>query len=230
NEPVFFFDIDNCLYERSTKIHDLMQIYIHKFFKDNLKLNDEDAHRLHHRYYTQYGLAIEGLVRNHKINALDYNKLVDDALPLEKILKPNEELRKMLLSLKKNGICKRLWLFTNAYKNHGLRVVHLLGIGDLFDGITYCHYEEFPLICKPMPQMFDRALKEAGVLDKKNAYFVDDSGLNTRAAKKFGWGHVIQYVEREEDLEAVRSKSAENEGISLIRNILDIPKVCPELF
>ncbi|GMG40055.1 unnamed protein product [Ambrosiozyma monospora] len=97
---VFFFDIDNCLYKRSTKIHDLMQLYIHRFFKKHLQLNDEEAHELHLKYYREYGLAIEGLVRLNKINALEYNKVVDDALPLDEILMPNPNLRLMLQRLK----------------------------------------------------------------------------------------------------------------------------------
>lgn len=230
DEKVFFFDIDNCLYKRSTKVHDLMQIYIHRFFTENLQLDDEEAHRLHHKYYKEYGLAIEGLVRHHKINAIEYNKLVDDALPLDKILKPNLELREMLIKMKKLNKVKKLWLFTNAYKNHGLRVIKLLGIGDLFDGMTFCDYEKFPMICKPMKAMFDQALDDAGLSDPLSAYFVDDSGLNTKAANSYGWGKVIQFVEREEDFKELRDKNAEKEGILLIRDILQLQDVCSELF
>ncbi|ODV85341.1 hypothetical protein CANARDRAFT_199459 [[Candida] arabinofermentans NRRL YB-2248] len=232
DKKVFFFDIDNCLYKRSLKIHDLMQIYIHRFFKDNLNLNDEDAHNLHMKYYKEYGLAIEGLVRIHKIDALEYNKVVDDALPLEQILKPLPQLRQMLIDLKQAKKIGRLWLFTNAYKNHGLRVVKLLGIGDLFDGMTFCDYGVFPLICKPMEKSFEKALNDAGVSDPSNAYFVDDSGLNVEAAKKLGWGKVIQFVERDEDMaELVGNRSEELKAdISIVRDILEIREVCKELF
>lgn len=36
NRPVFFFDIDNCLYPRSYKIHDLMKESIHQYFVNHL--------------------------------------------------------------------------------------------------------------------------------------------------------------------------------------------------
>ncbi|GMF06498.1 unnamed protein product [[Candida] boidinii] len=231
DKKVFFFDIDNCLYQRSYKIHDLMQIYIHRFFKKTLQLNDEEAHELHLRYYKEYGLAIEGLVRHHKINALEYNKVVDDALPLDQILKPNPKLREMLLDLRKSGKVDRLWLFTNAYKNHGIRVIKLLGLGDCFDGLTFCDYAEFPLTCKPMKAMFDKALNEAGVSDPKNAYFIDDSGLNVKAANQLGWGKIIQYVEREEDIpELVGAHDEARNGIHVIRDVLELREVCKELF
>ncbi|GMG40059.1 unnamed protein product [Ambrosiozyma monospora] len=140
---------------------------------------------------------------------------------------PNPNLRLMLQRLKTSGKVDRLWLFTNAYKNHALRVIRLVGLGDLFDGITFCDYAHFPLTCKPMKGSFDLALEQAGVSDPKNAIFVDDSGLNVKAAKNFGWGKVIQYIELEEDIHNLKN---DDEDISIIRDILDIEKVCPELF
>ncbi|KAG0675496.1 hypothetical protein C6P40_001559 [Pichia californica] len=229
DEKIFFFDIDNCLYKRSTKIHDLMQIYIHKYFKSHLHLNDNEAHQLHMFYYKQYGLALEGLVRLHKVNAMDYNNLVDDALPLDKILLPNPLLRNLLLKLKKSGKIKRLWLFTNAYKNHALRVIHLLGLGDLFDGLTYCNYNNFPLICKPMEKSFQIAFNESGSLNNSNIYFIDDSEINVKAARKFNWGKIIHYVELDSDLPNDLNTYPALD-IHIIRSILDIEKVCPELF
>jgi pyrimidine and pyridine-specific 5'-nucleotidase len=103
-----------------------------KYFINNLSLPPADALKLHNAYYTQYGLALEGLVRNHKIDPLEYNALVDDALALEDIIHPDPRLRKLLQDFDRDKV--RLWLFTNAYINHGKRVVKLLGVDDLFDG------------------------------------------------------------------------------------------------
>jgi hypothetical protein len=47
-----------------------------KFFEDHLSLSRQDANELHYRYYREYGLAIEGLVRHHKVDALEYNSKV----------------------------------------------------------------------------------------------------------------------------------------------------------
>lgn len=229
NGKIFFFDIDNCLYNRSTRIHDLMQIYIHRYFKKNLHLNDKEAHNLHMSYYKQYGLALEGLVRVHKVDALEYNRVVDDALPLDKILTPNPALRKLLLDLKNSGKVERLWLFTNAYKNHALRVIHLLGLGDIFDGLTYCDYKDFPLTCKPMEKSFEKAFKESRAFNINNTYFVDDSEINVKAARKFGWGKIIQYVELDSDLPCDLN-TYPSLDIHMIRSILDLRSVCSELF
>lgn len=223
---VFFFDIDNCLYPKSSRIHQLMQKYIHRYFVSHLELDDESAELLHQEYYKDYGLALEGLVRFHHIDALEYNSKVDDALPLEHILKPDPALRLLLESIDRTKV-KKLWLFTNAYKNHGLRVVKLLGIDDLFDGITYCDYSKVPLVCKPKEEMFDKVMKEAGVpkSHKSRCLYIDDSYINVEASMKYGWTSAsVQYVDCDETLP---KKPA---GTHVVRSILDLPAIMPEIF
>ena len=191
-KKTFFFDIDNCLYPKSYKIHDIMSDLIDEYFQSHLSLTREDATHLHQRYYKDYGLAIEGLVRHHKVDPLEYNAKVDDALPLEGIIKPNPKLRKLLQDIDRTNV--RLWLFTNAYITHGKRVVKLLGIDDLFEGITYCDYGAEKLLCKPSPEIYTKAMREAGVSHAEDCYYVDDSALNARAGKAFGWksAHLVE--------------------------------------
>ncbi|KAI5949057.1 SDT1 [Candida theae] len=212
NKTIFFFDIDNCLYPKSTRIFEMMQEKIHDYFKHNLKLNDEDASKLHQDYYKTYGLAIEGLVRNHQVDALDYNSKVDDALDLHAVLRYDKPLRDTLLKVKQSDKFDYFWLVTNAYKNHALRVISFLGIGDLFDGLTYCDYAKFPIICKPMKAYFVNVFdltqlnyENKEVLAKQ--WFIDDSELNVKAAYDLGVGHVIHYVEHDEDIAKLKQKT-----------------------
>ncbi|KAM3423765.1 hypothetical protein BST61_g1169 [Cercospora zeina] len=181
---VFFFDIDNCLYPKSYKIHEHMSVLIDDYFQTHLSLSREDATMLHQRYYKDYGLAIEGLVRHHKVDPLEYNAKVDDALPLDDIIKPDPRLQRLLLDIDRTKV--KPWLFTNAYINHGRKVVQLLGIEDQFEGITYCDYGAEKLLCKPDPAMFDKAMREAGVKDPTKCYYVDDSAINCVGGKKYG--------------------------------------------
>ncbi|KAK3067761.1 suppressor of deletion of TFIIS [Teratosphaeriaceae sp. CCFEE 6253] len=188
----FFFDIDNCLYPKSYRIHDMMGQLIDKYFQSHLSLSQEDAFTLHQRYYKDYGLAIEGLVRHHKVDPLEYNEKVDDALPLDDVIKPNVQLRKLLEDIDRTKV--KLWLFTNAYITHGQRVVRLLDLDDCFEGITYCDYGAEKLICKPRREMYDKAMREAGAGDVSQCYFVDDSALNAEAATEYGWraAHLVE--------------------------------------
>jgi pyrimidine and pyridine-specific 5'-nucleotidase len=195
DRAIFFFDIDNCLYQKNRKVHDHMALLINKFFINHLSISTEEAYELHHRYYKDYGLAIEGLSRHHKVDPLEFNREVDDALPLDELLSPDADLRQLLESFDKTKV--KLWLFTNAHVTHGKRVVKLLGIDDLFEGITYCDYSQSPLVPKPLPAMFDKAEREAGATPETKLYFVDDSHLNCKHAFARGWTNTVHYVEPE---------------------------------
>lgn len=148
----------------------MMAKLIDDYFQTHLSLSQDEANELHYKYYREYGLAIEGLVKHHKVDALEYNSKVDDALPLEQVIKPDPELRQLIQDIDTSKF--RLWLFTNAYITHGKRVVKLLQVDDLFEGMTYCDYGSEKFYCKPRAEMFDKAMKEAGVKSNKNCYFV----------------------------------------------------------
>jgi pyrimidine and pyridine-specific 5'-nucleotidase len=184
---------------------------IDDYFIKHLELSQEDAFNLHQEYYKTYGLAIEGLVRHHKIDPLEYNRQVDDALPLDDIIEPDPHLRKLLEDMDKTKV--KLWLFTNAYSTHGQRVVKLLKVEDMFEGMTFCDYAQETMICKPYPEMFAKAMKEAGIEEMNGCYFVgkkfylrerpmltcpDDSALNCRKAEELGWNvaHLVEEGER----------------------------------
>ncbi|KAL2120485.1 hypothetical protein VTJ04DRAFT_4512 [Mycothermus thermophilus] len=184
-QKVFFFDVDNCLYPRSARVHDLMAELIDKYCATHLSVPYDEAVRLHQEYYRNYGLAIEGLVRHHQIDPLDYNAKVDDALPLDDIIKPRPELKKLLADIDRSKV--KLWLFTNAYINHAKRVVRLLEVEEFFDGVTYCDYSQIPLTCKPQPAMYHKAMREAGVERVEDCFFVDDSYTNCKRAAELGW-------------------------------------------
>jgi pyrimidine and pyridine-specific 5'-nucleotidase len=169
---VFFFDIDNCLYPKSARVHDLMADLIDQYFANHLSLPYEDAVRLHKEYYQNYGLAIEGLVRHHQIDPLEYNAKVDDALPLDDIIKPRPELKQLLADIDTSKV--KLWLLTNAYVNHAKRVIRLLEVEEFFEGITYCDYSKIPLTCKPHPDMYHRAMRDAGVEKYEDCFFVGE--------------------------------------------------------
>lgn len=122
------------------------------------------------KYYKEYGLAIEGLVRHHKVDPLDYNTKVDDALPLQDLIQPDPALRRLLQSIDRGRV--KPWLLTNAYVTHARRVVELLGVADLFEGLTYCDYAAERIVCKPHAAMYEKAMREAGVEEVGKCYFV----------------------------------------------------------
>ncbi|CVK84856.1 probable pyrimidine 5`-nucleotidase [Fusarium mangiferae] len=220
-KPVLFFDIDNCLYSRNDKVLEHMSRNIDDYFKKHLGLSPDDAERLHKDYSQQYGQAIEGLVRHHQIDALEYNAQVDDAVPLDDLIKPNAQLRQFLEDIDTSKV--RLWLLTNAYVNHGKRVVRLLGVEDLFEGLTYCDYSQVPFVCKPHKEMFDKAMREAGVSDVSRCYFIDDSHKNCVGAEEAGWT-AIHFVE--EGLPVPDTPASQHQ----VRHLEELRSLYPEFF
>lgn len=151
----------------------------------HLAIPAAEARQLHQQYYRDYGLAIEGLVRHHQVEALDFNARVDDALPIEALLQPDGRLRRLLADLDRRRV--RPWLLTNAHEGHARRVVGRLGVADQFDGLTFCDYGRVPLTCKPQRRMYEQAMRDAAVADPARCFFVDDSRINVVGALRAGW-------------------------------------------
>ncbi|KAF2429450.1 pyrimidine 5-nucleotidase [Tothia fuscella] len=221
SKPVLFFDIDNCLYPKSTKILHLMSDLIDEYFITHLSLSQRDAANLHQKYYQDYGLAIEGLVRHHTVDPMDFNRKVDNALPLEDILKPDPKLQKLLSDIDTSKV--KLWLLTNAHVTHGKRVVKLLGVERFFEGITYCDYNQEKLLAKPHKDMYLKAMRDAGAESVGDCYFVDDSYMNAKGAATMGWS-VAHLVDPSDALPVEQASQYQ------IRSLEELRDVFPQFF
>lgn len=181
--PVMFFDLDNTLYSKRTGIAEEMGHRIQLYFQEFLKLPKQEAETLGRKFYLDYGLAIVGLIRHFQIDAAQYDDFVDGGLELERVLHRDEKLCQMLSCMK-----ARKWVFTNAGLKHALRVLNLLQVTKLFEGIVYCDYCEADFPAKPDRLAYERAMLCAGVTGRPElCYFVDDSVSNVRTARELGW-------------------------------------------
>lgn len=189
---IVFFDIDNTLYSASSKISEAMGTRIHAYFL-TLGLSDEEASDLHHKYYSQYGLALRGLTRHHNVDPLDFDQKCDGSLPLEEMIKPDPALRQLFLDIDRSKV--RVWALTNAYRTHAQRVLRILHLEDLIDGLIFCDYAEPNFVCKPEPEYYHQALKKANVRDPARCLFIDDSLTNVKAAARLGWRRCVHFCE-----------------------------------
>ncbi|KZT12504.1 pyrimidine 5-nucleotidase [Laetiporus sulphureus 93-53] len=190
---IIWLDIDNTLYSASARISHAMGERIHAYFL-SLGFPDEEASELHHKYYTQYGLALRGLVRHHEIDPLDFDRKCDGSLPLEDMLQRDPKLHKLLEDIDRSKA--RVWALTNAYKTHAQRVLRILGVEDQIEGLVYCDYANPEFSCKPEPEYFHNALQQAQVQDPSKCCFVDDSRMNVHAARQLGWGRCVHFCEQ----------------------------------
>ncbi|GBE79686.1 pyrimidine 5-nucleotidase [Sparassis latifolia] len=230
---VVWLDIDNTLYSASAKISQAMGERIHAYFV-GLGHTDEEASVLHHRYYTQYGLALRGLVRHHDIDALDFDRKCDGSLPLEEMLKPDPKLRNLLQDIDRSKA--RVWGLTNAYKTHAERVLRILGVDDQIEGLVFCDYANSDFFCKPEPEFFHDALKRANIIDTSKCLFIDDSKTNVEAARKLGWGRCVHFCEHGmQAVEGGKEKMIAQDGtipddVVVISKLEELRTVWPDIF
>lgn len=229
NGITVFFDIDNTLYSKYTGIQQMMQESIMHYCVHEMDLDPQYAHELMEEYYKKYGLSIKGIMQDFPdTDPLRFNAMVDDSLPLQDAIKgPDHKLRKMLLALKQHKNINKLWLFTNAYKNHAIRCIRILGIADLFDGITYCDYAapSDNIICKPDPRAFEMAKLQSGLDSFENAWFIDDSFANIQTALEIGLNHCVFIDYNSKAVNMYEDKSENLNAKSTIMAAYTIPNI-----
>ncbi|KEP55682.1 pyrimidine 5'-nucleotidase [Rhizoctonia solani 123E] len=234
DRAVIWFDIDNTLYPPNQRIVTLVQGKIHKYFVD-LNFEPEEARALHQKYYTEYGLSVRGLIEHHDVDPLDFDAKCDASLPLEELLAPDPAVRKLLEDVDPSKA--RIWALTNAYKTHAQRVLRILELEDLFEGLVFCDYEVKNFSCKPERRFYDEALAVAQTTAEKS-YFVDDNFGNVRGAK---WKHCAFLYDAALDAKALAGTGAgggvgnigelkPEDGISVIHRLEDLRQVWPEVF
>ncbi|KAF8621583.1 hypothetical protein AX15_007608 [Amanita polypyramis BW_CC] len=235
DRAIVWFDIDNTLYSASARISHAMGDRIHAYFV-GLGLSHEEASELHHQYYTQYGLALRGLARHHDVDPLDFDRQCDGSLPLEEMINSDPELVKLFEDIDRTKV--RVWALTNAYKLHAQRVLRILELEHLVDGLVYCNYETKDFTCKPEPKYYKMAMQQAGISDPSKCYFVDDSIQNVVAAREQGWGHCVHFFEKElELLEGGEARcisssvgNGEDRVAEEISDLQQLRQVWPEIF
>ncbi|KAF8272551.1 pyrimidine 5-nucleotidase [Lactarius quietus] len=230
---VAFFDIDNTLYSANDKIAEAMYVRIHDYFV-SLGLSDEEASTLNSQYYTQYGLALRGLQRHHRVDPIEFDKKCDGALPLEELLKPDPVVRQLLQDIDRSKC--RVWALTNAYQTHAERVLQILGLRDQIEGVVFCDYRKEDITCKPEPAFYLQAMQQAGVKDPSKCLFVDDSFRNIEGAKRVGWIRCVHFREvGHEVLHAKRiakdhEKYFGEDDIPVVTDLQQLREVWPDIF
>jgi putative hydrolase of the HAD superfamily len=206
-----FFDLDDTLYPSSTGLWMAIRNRMLEYLRQHLDLPELEINHLRHHYFTTYGTTLRGLQIHHNVDTEDYLSFVHD-VPVENYLKPNPELRAMLLSL-----TQKKWVFTNADRQHAARILDTLHVGQCFDGIIDVKGMEYH--CKPETIAYQYAIQLARVSNPEECVYLDDAIRNLEPAHKLGFLPIMV---------------GEDEGQSIpyrrIGNILELPEVVPELW
>lgn len=202
--PILLVDLDDTLYRPESGVWEAISVRISQYIFQRLNLPTEEILPLRQRLYADYGTTLRGLSAEYGIERLDYLDYVHD-LPLENYLSPDPALRKMFISLP-----NKKFIFTNADRKHAMRVLGVLRLEGIFDGII--DILDMDPHCKPMPESFKLAMQAASERDPGQYILVDDRLLNVRAALNLGFQAVW-----------LRYNDLQNDGIPSITSLIDLP-------
>ena len=90
----WIFDLDNTLYSAKTKVFEQVEKKMSKYVSDKLNVNIDEAKKIQKNYFHEYNTTLNGMIKNHKIDANEFLEFVHDIDIdfLKKDLKLNKEL------------------------------------------------------------------------------------------------------------------------------------------
>ena len=173
---LWIFDLDNTLYSGKTKVFEQIDKKMSKYISTKLNVSIEKAKKIQKNYFYEYNTTLNGLIKNHKIDASEFLEFVHDINIdfLKTDLNLNEELQRL------PG--KKI-IFTNGSKKHALNVTKKIGITHHFDDIF--DIVESGFIPKPEMEPYKK-LVEKHKIDPKLCVFIEDIARNLKPAYEMG--------------------------------------------
>ena len=172
----WLFDLDNTLYSGDTKVFDQVDKKMSFYISKKLNISLEEAKKIQKNYFQEYNTTLNGMIKNHKINAEEFLDFVHD-VDLN-FLKKDLDLRSELTNL----IGKK-YIFTNGSRAHASNVTKRIGIEKLFDGVFDIVDSDF--IPKPSIEPYKKIIQKYGI-DPEYCIFIEDIARNLKPAYELG--------------------------------------------
>ncbi len=172
----WIFDLDNTLYSGKTKVFEQVDKKMSKYISEKLNVSIDEAKKIQKNYFYEYNTTLNGMIKNHKIDANEFLEFVHDIDInfLKKDIKLYKEIEKL------DG--KKI-IFTNGSKKHAINVTTKIGINQLFDDIF--DIVDCDFIPKPSIEPYKKLI-EKHKIDPKLSVFVEDIARNLKPAYEMG--------------------------------------------
>ncbi len=211
----WIFDLDNTLYSGQTKVFDQVDKKMSSFISNKLNISLEEAKKIQKEYFHKYSTTLSGMMKNHKIDAMEFLDFVHD-VNLD-FLEKNKDLEKEITKIAGKKI-----IFTNGSRAHAENVTKRIGINKLFDGIFDIVESNF--IPKPSIEAY-KILIEKYKIEPQYCIFIEDIARNLKPAHELGMKTV--WIKNDEPWAAEFSN--ENFVNYRIENLTDFLKEYNEL-
>jgi len=176
------FDLDNTLYPPRCDLFSLIDKRINSYVHEVVWIPLAEVDVLRRRYWQDYGVTMQGLMRHHQVDPEDYLHYVHD-VDVTSRLQADPELRRILMSLPQAKV-----VFTNSSRAHTDRVLEALGIDDLFERVFDIRVADY--LPKPYFEPYHRVLEQLGVTGDR-CIMVEDSVANLKPAKELGMATIL---------------------------------------
>ena len=186
NIKYWIFDLDNTLYSGKTRVFEQVDKKMSKYISEKLNISIDEAKKIQKNYFHEYNTTLNGMIKNHKIDANEFLEFVHDIDIdfLKKDLKLIEEFKRL------DG---KKFIFTNGSKKHALNVTRRIGIEQYFDDIFDIVESDF--VPKPALKPYKK-LVEKHKIDPNLCVFVEDIARNLKPAYEMGMKTV--WIENDE--------------------------------
>ena len=182
----WLFDLDNTLYSGKTKVFQQIDKKMSQFISEKLNVDIKKAKEIQKSYFYEYNTTLNGMIKNHKIDANEFLEFVHD-IDIN-FLKNDTALKKEMEMLDGKKI-----IFTNGSKKHAMNVTKKIGIQHCFDDIFDIVDSDF--VPKPSIEPYKK-LVEKHKIDPKLCVFVEDIARNLKPAYEMGMKTI--WVENDE--------------------------------
>jgi len=172
----WIFDLDNTLYSGKTKVFEQVDKRMSQYISEKLKVSTEEAKKIQKNYFHEYNTTLNGMIKNHKINANEFLDFVHD-INID-FLQKDEKLGREIKKLDGKKI-----IFTNGSKQHAVNVTTRIGINQYFDDIFDIVDSDF--VPKPSIEPYKK-LVEKHKIDPNLCVFVEDIARNLKPAYEMG--------------------------------------------
>ena len=172
----WLFDLDNTLYSGDIKVFDQINKKMSFFISDKLNVSLVEAKKIQKNYFHECNTTLNGMIKNHNINAEQFLEFVHD-VDLN-FLKKDLNLQNELANL----IGKK-YIFTNGSKAHASNVTRRIGIENLFDGVFDIVDSDF--IPKPSIEPYKKIIQKYGI-DPEYCVLIEDIARNLKPAYELG--------------------------------------------
>jgi len=179
---MLLFDLDNTLYAPERKLFSLIDVRINRYMSEVVGIHPAEVDGLRRRYWAEYGVTLQGLIRHYQVDPEDYLDYVHD-VDVSSRIDPDTELRQVLEQLP-----QRKAVFTNGSTGHANRVLARLGLSDQFEEIFDIRVANY--LPKPFAAPYHQVLERLGV-QGNDCTMVEDSVENLKTAKQLGMKTVL---------------------------------------